>query len=318
MAKLLLIKTQWNEEEVIFNFKSSDVHCFLEEKCIKPAHKRLDSPTDFSVAALGIDSLMELSYSKFAEHADFPEELSRSFPTKLLCDVCLQTHLVKNHKALLCEHNYCHDCWKTHLLQNISNGQATSIECMSTGCNTLVQEDFIGDIFSGTIVMERYEKHAFRDCVNSNPYLRACIGPDCSVIIQAKEVKAKRVICSKCRSSYCFKCGSDYHAPTDCKTIKLWLTKCADDSETANYISSHTKDCPKCGTCIEKNGGCNHMKCYSCKYEFCWMCLGMCYCQNVCNEQKYSDNLFFSRHLEDAWISVLRMQSLSGESQHCE
>lgn len=66
----------------------------------------------------------------------------------------------------------------------------------------------------------------------------------------------------------------DYHAPTDCHIIKKWLTKCADDSETANYISAHTKDCPKCHICIEKNGGCNHMQCYTCKYDFCWMCLG--------------------------------------------
>ncbi len=27
------------------------------------------------------------------------------------------------------------------------------------------------------------------------------------------------------------------------------------DSETANYISANTKDCPKCKVCIEKNGG---------------------------------------------------------------
>lgn len=33
-----------------------------------------------------------------------------------------------------------------------------------------------------------------------------------------------------------------YHAPTDCATVRKWLTKCADDSETANYISAHTKD----------------------------------------------------------------------------
>ena len=39
-----------------------------------------------------------------------------------------------------------------------------------------------------------------------------------------------------------FQCGGEYHAPTDCDTIKRWLTKCADDSETANYISAHTKD----------------------------------------------------------------------------
>ena len=39
-----------------------------------------------------------------------------------------------------------------------------------------------------------------------------------------------------------FRCGIEYHAPTDCDVIKKWLTKCADDSETANYISAHTKD----------------------------------------------------------------------------
>jgi hypothetical protein len=42
--------------------------------------------------------------------------------------------------------------------------------------------------------------------------------------------------------NFSFQCGGEYHAPTDCDTIKRWLTKCADDSETANYISAHTKD----------------------------------------------------------------------------
>ena len=42
--------------------------------------------------------------------------------------------------------------------------------------------------------------------------------------------------------TFSYQCGGNYHAPTDCETIKRWLTKCADDSETANYISAHTKD----------------------------------------------------------------------------
>ena len=37
---------------------------------------------------------------------------------------------------------------------------------------------------------------------------------------------------------------------------------------------SRLPQCPKCNICIEKNGGCNHMQCYHCKHDFCWMCLG--------------------------------------------
>ncbi|VEL14792.1 unnamed protein product [Protopolystoma xenopodis] len=71
--------------------------------------------------------------------------------------------------------------------------------------------------------------------------------------------KARRVQCSRCTAEFCFGCGEDYHAPTDCDKIRRWLVKCRDDSGTANYMAAHTKDCPQCHVCIEKNGGCNHM-----------------------------------------------------------
>ena len=45
------------------------------------------------------------------------------------------------------------------------------------------------------------------------------------------------------------------------------MKKCSDDSETFNWISAHTKECPKCSYPTEKNGGCNHMTCKKCRYE---------------------------------------------------
>jgi len=36
----------------------------------------------------------------------------------------------------------------------------------------------------------------------------------------------------------------------------------------------NAKNCPKCHVPIDKNGGCMHMTCKNCKYEFCWICLG--------------------------------------------
>ena len=32
--------------------------------------------------------------------------------------------------------------------------------------------------------------------------------------------------------------------------------------------------CPNCGVMVQKNGGCRHMVCMKCKYEFCWSCMG--------------------------------------------
>ncbi|OWK02648.1 ARIH2 [Cervus elaphus hippelaphus] len=105
----------------------------------------------------------------------------------------------------------------------------------------------------------------------SHYQLQLCPGADCPMVIRVQEPRARRVQCNRCNEVFCFKCRQMYHAPTDCATIRKWLTKCADDSETANYISAHTKDC---NICIEKNGGCNHMQCSKCKHDFCWMCLG--------------------------------------------
>ena len=32
--------------------------------------------------------------------------------------------------------------------------------------------------------------------------------------------------------------------------------------------------CPSCGVMVQKSGGCKHMVCAKCKFEFCWTCLG--------------------------------------------
>jgi len=199
-----------------------------------------------------------------------PELLGAS----LVCQVCMiPVHLDKIRK-LSCGHMFCIDCWDQHFEVQITQGVSSTVQCMARECQILAPEDFILDILSKPELREKYQKFAFRDHVDSHPHLRCCPGPNCQMIAHAKPARAKRAQCKQCGTSYCFKCGNDYHAPTDCDTIKRWLTKCADDSETANYISAHTKDCPKCNICIEKNGGCNHMQCWKCKHDFCWMCAG--------------------------------------------
>ncbi|RNA41923.1 ankyrin repeat and IBR domain-containing 1-like, partial [Brachionus plicatilis] len=46
---------------------------------------------------------------------------------------------------------------------------------------------------------------------------------------------------------------------------------------SANYLwlVTNSKKCPNvnCNSPIQKNEGCNHVKCYKCKHDFCWICL---------------------------------------------
>lgn len=74
---------------------------------------------------------------------------------------------------------------------------------------------------------------------------------------------------------FCFDCQYENHLPCPCFLVEKWLKRCRDDSETANWIDANTQPCPKCFLSIEKNGGCNHMTCQTCGYEFCWICLGV-------------------------------------------
>ncbi|OXA52893.1 potential E3 ubiquitin-protein ligase ariadne-2 isoform X2 [Folsomia candida] len=245
LAKLLLHTLKWSLPEIIETYEG-DAHGTLVNARVKPANNNVPKP------------LMHCS----------------STAGTLMCPVCYGNQPLQSYKALACGHLFCQECWVSHFGVQISEGISTGIGCMAQDCVVLAPEDFVLSIVTRPIVREKYQRFAFGDYVKSHPQLRFCPGPNCDIIVRSKEPLAKKVICHNCKADFCFKCGTDYHAPTDCETIKRWLTKCADDSETANYISAHTKDCPKCHICIEKNGGCNHMQCYSCKHDFCWMCLG--------------------------------------------
>ncbi|XP_042874887.1 potential E3 ubiquitin-protein ligase ariadne-2-like [Penaeus japonicus] len=245
LAKVLLHMSNWNQKEIVASYRQ-DCHKLLTAVHIKPPAPPEQENSNNQGDASGQAS----------------------------CPVCLAPMSPDIASHLSCGHTFCHDCWSKHFEVQITQGMSTGIECMGNKCQVLAPEDFVLPLLTRPRLKEKYQQYAFADYVRSHPQLRFCPGPNCNIVVQAKESRAKRVKCTACKTQFCYKCGSDYHAPTDCETIKKWLTKCADDSETANYISAHTKDCPKCHICIEKNGGCNHMQCYNCKHDFCWMCLG--------------------------------------------
>nr|VZI16921.1 unnamed protein product [Spirometra erinaceieuropaei] len=177
--------------------------------------------------------------------------------------------------GMSCGHGYCLSCWQAYFEVQVQEANSANIECMDSRCNVCVTDNFVLLVLGESPKAARYRKILQNEMIAAHPRLRPCTNSRCSSVVYAlEEPRARKVHCETCGTDFCFACGMEYHAPTDCETIKRWLQKCRDDSGTATYMAAHTKDCPHCGVCIEKNGGCNHMQCSKCHYSFCWVCLG--------------------------------------------
>ncbi|EDW08363.1 potential E3 ubiquitin-protein ligase ariadne-2 [Drosophila mojavensis] len=283
LAKVLLLEHQWNNAAVVEKYRQ-DANALLVSARIKPPTTAVDAASTSAAAAAQLrlssssgyrTSTASSSTSSLTTAASSnPQQQQQSQPQRRMCPVCASTQPNDKFYSLACGHSFCKDCWTIYFETQIFQGISIQIGCMAQQCNVRVPEDLVLTLVTRPVMRDKYQQFAFKDYVKSHPQLRFCPGPNCQIIVQSSEICAKRAICKVCHTGFCFKCGMDYHAPTDCQIIRKWLTKCADDSETANYISAHTKDCPKCHICIEKNGGCNHMQCFNCKHDFCWMCLG--------------------------------------------
>ncbi|GAM36597.1 ariadne homolog [Talaromyces pinophilus] len=173
------------------------------------------------------------------------------------------------------------DDLETHYLsQKIKEeGEAARIQCPQDHCHRIVDSKSLNLLVTDEL-KDRYKTLLTRTYVDDKDNLKWCPAPNCEFAIDCG-VKARdlnkivpTVHCA-CKHSFCFGCGLNDHQPPPCSLVKMWLKKCEDDSETANWISANTKECPKCLSTIEKNGGCNHMTCRKCKHEFCWMCMGL-------------------------------------------
>lgn len=197
-----------------------------------------------------------------------------------MCDICCEEEVGLQSFAIKCGHRYCVNCYRHYLSQKIKEeGEAARIQCPQDGCSRIIDSRSL-DILVTADLQQRYHDLLTRTYVEDKEYLKWCPAPDCENAIECgikkKDLdKVVPTVACDCKHRFCFGCILADHQPAPCDLVKKWLKKCADDSETANWIAANTKECPKCNSTIEKNGGCNHMTCRKCKHEFCWMCMGL-------------------------------------------
>eukprot|EP00128_Syssomonas_multiformis_P005032 Colp12_sorted_trinity150504_noHs@20653 len=230
-------------------------------------------------------------------HRETPGQTPRD--KEVTCEICFVDYLWEDMHQMKCGHSFCKGCWNTYLNCKIrDDGISQNISCPAHGCPILVDELTVTSILSDPEVLNKYTYLIAREFVSGNKHVKWCPAPGCENAIRVPIIAAAPVKCD-CGHTFCFMCANPVHDPVKCDMLKKWLKKCADDSETANWIAANTKECPKCKTTIEKNGGCNHMVCksQSCKYEFCWVCMGA---WEPHGSQWYSCNRFDEKDSQEA------------------
>ncbi|XP_027910627.1 probable E3 ubiquitin-protein ligase ARI2 isoform X1 [Vigna unguiculata] len=205
------------------------------------------------------------------EHPDSDSSL----PSTVMCYICMEDVARVETTRMDCSHCFCNSCWIEHFIVKINEGQSKRIRCMQHKCNSICDEAVVRTLLSRKHpdMAEKYERFLLESYIEDNKRVKWCPStPHCGNAIRVEDDELCEVECS-CGLQFCFRCLSEAHSPCSCLMWELWAKKCRDESETVNWITVHTKPCPKCHKPVEKNGGCNLVSCI-CGQAFCWLCGG--------------------------------------------
>ncbi|MES1919472.1 hypothetical protein MHBO_001299 [Bonamia ostreae] len=183
-----------------------------------------------------------------------------------ICKICCGD-LSEAVSGVPCGHRFCGECWKQYLetAMQTSGINAAKVACPFYGCNSILLSSFLDTVLADE-TRARYERFCADFFVFHSEDAIDCVNPKCDLFVCRTGGDGRRHGRCKCGALFCFVCEAEDHRPATC------AQKYESESSSASYLLVNTKLCPNCGSRIEKNKGCNHMACFNCRHEFCWVC----------------------------------------------
>ena len=194
-------------------------------------------------------------------------------PVMFQCQVCYDEfsfHDTFAHPG--CQHRFCRPCWHSYLDAAHQEMPLIRATCPQHNCNMRIGPRTLRALDRTDLSMS-WNQSLLAQFVEMDDCYRQCPGPDCTMIIHSaahNKEKSLNVVCSRCETSFCFGCGEQPHLPAACDELQMWNQVVA---QSSFWIQKNSKPCPTCQVPVEKNEGCNHMKCTQCGTDYCWLCL---------------------------------------------
>ncbi|XP_020622869.1 E3 ubiquitin-protein ligase parkin-like [Orbicella faveolata] len=193
-------------------------------------------------------------------------------------------------------HAVCLDCFEVYCTTKLNDRQFVhsdsygyTLPCpgSSGSCNSaLISEAHHFRVLSED-QYQRYHRFGTEEFVLKNGGV-LCPGRGCGMGL-LPEPGMRSVKCDGCKLEFCKECKEPFRRGHECHQNQSNRTTAARlsnyrvnaenarrarwEAEAKQVIEQISKKCPGCNTNTEKNGGCNHMTCSRCKFEWCWICL---------------------------------------------
>ena len=221
---------------------------------------------------------IELDLNTKLEKYGINQETLKQFKDPNICNICYINKINKeNISQKLCLHYFCDNCINKYMTYQINNGNVLDMKCLMAGCPHL----YTAEEIRANVSIEVYRKYLRFYNIQikiRNPektYIN-CPFVDCDELVDVTNIPEGNLICGVghvfCRE--CLKIGGHSKANSVCKKNELNLDLFNElKKKNSTSIYQNYKQCPECKVLIEKNDGCNQMKCLNCGFSFCWLCL---------------------------------------------
>ncbi|KAA0155086.1 hypothetical protein FNF31_06154 [Cafeteria roenbergensis] len=200
------------------------------------------------------------------------------------CEGCYDSVPPDEMHAAPCGHWACMECWRGHMTQQ-AESKMTLLLPPCIACHHRVPDGLVrAALASQPALLARWKRWHLEGLADDDKTARTCPASDCHFVCKYPKGIARDIICPS-GHIFCFGCGEDGHNPASCSDAAKWRALLADDSMDLKWIQSNCRPCPKCGLTVEKNGGCQFMRCgahahagviakgYGCGFTFCWVCM---------------------------------------------
>ena len=184
------------------------------------------------------------------------------------CPVCFdEVSLSSVPIKMPCGHSWCRTCFHNYLVA-ASEQKFFPLTCLGNEgkCTERISLYAAKEVLSAAD-FDATVSAAFDTYVQTHPEeLHYCPTPDCTQVFRPAP-EGIFLQCPSCLVRICPTCNADAHDGLTCAESK------DDDSFKEWTAQRDVKRCPGCNIAIEKDEGCNHMKCTVCQTHICWMCM---------------------------------------------